>query len=437
MHRRHRAGVPRVQRLQHVERLRSSHLADDDAVGPHAERVAHELPDGDLPPALDVRRAALEAQHVRLLESQLGGILDRDDPLGALDERRQHVEQRRLARPRTTADDDVASALDTFAQEGHRLGRDGCVVNQILGAERVAPEPPDRQQRPVEAQRRDHAVHARPVGQARIGQRRRLVDAPPERTQDALDQVHQLVVRPERDVRRDDATAALDVHDAPPVDHDLVHLRVVHQWLERAPARRCRTRPGPRARPARCRRAAAPPRSAGRRCDRAGRPGRSRRRRSAPPRPGAAAEHARRRRRCSTSEPGRSDRYRAQAPGVSGGARHDPDLAREVVGGRQQDRLTQRRTQRDAAFRRPAVVTERPGSAGFESDHGHPLECQEGARRSRRSVVISTSTLAPGRSTCDIVRAPATATSTSRASPAQRARAVLALRAGRSCDTPT
>ena len=116
------------------------------------------------------------------------------------------------------------------------------------------------------------------------------------------------------------------------------------------------------------------------------RPGRSRRRRSAPPRQGAAAGHARRRRRCSTSEPGRGDRYRAQAPGVSSGARHDPDLAREVVGGGQQHRLTQRGTQGDAAVRRPAVVTERPGRAGFESDHGHPLERQEGARRSAPAV---------------------------------------------------
>ena len=33
--------------------------------------------------ALDVRRARLEPQHVALLQLELGGILDRDDPLGS------------------------------------------------------------------------------------------------------------------------------------------------------------------------------------------------------------------------------------------------------------------------------------------------------------------------------------------------------------------
>ena len=62
-------------------------LADDDAVGAHAQRVAHQVADGDLALALDVGRARLQRDHVRLLELQLGGVLDGDDPLLGRDER--------------------------------------------------------------------------------------------------------------------------------------------------------------------------------------------------------------------------------------------------------------------------------------------------------------------------------------------------------------
>ncbi len=75
--------MARVHRLEHVERLRAADLADDDAVGAHAQCVAHELADADLALALDVRRARLERDHVLLLELELGRVLDRDDALVA------------------------------------------------------------------------------------------------------------------------------------------------------------------------------------------------------------------------------------------------------------------------------------------------------------------------------------------------------------------
>jgi hypothetical protein len=56
MHRAERSLVPRVERLQHVERLRPAHLADHDPVRPHPKGVAHQLADGDLATPLQVRR---------------------------------------------------------------------------------------------------------------------------------------------------------------------------------------------------------------------------------------------------------------------------------------------------------------------------------------------------------------------------------------------
>ena len=78
---RDRAVVAGVHGLEHVERGGVTDLADDDAVGAHAQRVLDEVADGDRALALDVGRAGLEAQHVVLVQPELGGVLDGDDPL--------------------------------------------------------------------------------------------------------------------------------------------------------------------------------------------------------------------------------------------------------------------------------------------------------------------------------------------------------------------
>ena len=266
-----------------------------------------------------------------------------------------------LARPRPPADDDVASALDALAQEGRCVGRHGCVVDQVLEAERATPEPPDRQQRAVEAQRRNHAVDPRPVRQARIGQRRRLVDAAAERTQDALDQMHQLLVRAERHVRLDDATAALDVHGALAVDHDLVHRRVVHQRLERAQPDGAGHDPvhegGPLAVVERQRLFGQQGSDAATQNARVGRGNlEARLLDKAPPQDACDVVD-----RAQLPSPDAAIDTGASRPLVSSGARHYPDLACEVVGGGQQHRLAQRGPQRHATVRRAASSPSDPG----------------------------------------------------------------------------
>ena len=78
-----------VHRLEHVERLGAANLADDDPVGPHAQRVPDEVADRDLALALDVLRPRLEPQDVALIELQLGCVLDRDDPVASRAPRRR------------------------------------------------------------------------------------------------------------------------------------------------------------------------------------------------------------------------------------------------------------------------------------------------------------------------------------------------------------
>ena len=64
------------------------------------------------PVALDVARPGLHPDHVRLLEPQLGGVLDRRHPLVVGDEGREGVQQRRLAAAGAARDDDVDPGLD-------------------------------------------------------------------------------------------------------------------------------------------------------------------------------------------------------------------------------------------------------------------------------------------------------------------------------------
>ena len=157
---RERALVARVHRLEHVERLGAADLADDDPIGPHAQRVPDEVADRDLAFALDVLRAGLEADHVPLGELELGRVLDRDDPVAVGNCRRQRVQECGLARPRAARDEDVELGADAVLEELRRLFRKRPDLDQLRKREAVLRELADRQQRPREAERRDDRVDA-------------------------------------------------------------------------------------------------------------------------------------------------------------------------------------------------------------------------------------------------------------------------------------
>ena len=135
----HRAVVAGVHGLEHVQRLAGTALPDDDAVGPHAQRVADELADRDRALALDVRRARLERHHVLLAELELGGVLDRHDPLVVRDERREDVEGRRLARAGAAGDEDVQAGLHAGAEEVEHVRGRGAEADEVVDRERARP----------------------------------------------------------------------------------------------------------------------------------------------------------------------------------------------------------------------------------------------------------------------------------------------------------
>ena len=115
--------MARVHRLEHVERLRAADLADDDAVGAHAQGVADELADRDLALALDVLRPRLEPEHVPLVQAKLGRVLDRDDAVRVRNRRREGVQEGRLPGARAARDEDVQLGQHAALEELDRLGR--------------------------------------------------------------------------------------------------------------------------------------------------------------------------------------------------------------------------------------------------------------------------------------------------------------------------
>ena len=56
--------MPGVHRLQHVERLGAAHLADDDPIRSHAQRIAHQIPLQDRASSFDVGRPRFHPRDV-------------------------------------------------------------------------------------------------------------------------------------------------------------------------------------------------------------------------------------------------------------------------------------------------------------------------------------------------------------------------------------
>jgi hypothetical protein len=200
-------------------------------------RVLEQVPDRDLALALEVGWTRLERDHVRLPQLELRGVLDRDDPLVVGNERRQHVEGRRLARAGTAGDEEVEPGLDADLEELEHLGRRRAETDEVVDGERRRRELSDGDDGTDERERLDDRVHAGAVGQPGVHSRARLVDAPSERADDAVDDPHHVLVVEERAVDALDLAAALDVDVVRPVDHDLGDGLVVEQRLERPEAR--------------------------------------------------------------------------------------------------------------------------------------------------------------------------------------------------------
>ena len=106
-------AVAGVERLEQIGGLAAPDLADDDVVGPVAQRVPHQVADRD--GGLGADSPGLEAEAVGAVDPEFERVLDGDDPLVFGQQLDQRVEERRLARARASGDQDVPAG-----QEGRR-----------------------------------------------------------------------------------------------------------------------------------------------------------------------------------------------------------------------------------------------------------------------------------------------------------------------------
>jgi hypothetical protein len=81
-----RTLMPRVHCLEHVECLAATTLTDNDSVGTHTQRIADEVTNRDGAPPLKIRRPRFERHQVRIGQSQLCRILNRDQALTRRDQ---------------------------------------------------------------------------------------------------------------------------------------------------------------------------------------------------------------------------------------------------------------------------------------------------------------------------------------------------------------
>ena len=184
MARRQRALVACVHGLQHVDGLTGADLADDDAVGPHAQGVAHEVADAHLALALGARPGGPRA-------ARRGGPGSRSSAASSMVTTRSasgisaasalsSVVLPAPAPPHTTT---FARAATAHAQQRAVPGR-----GDLVEADGTGPEATDGETRTVDRERPHDRVHPRTIGQAGVDQGARPVDAQPERGHDALDE---------------------------------------------------------------------------------------------------------------------------------------------------------------------------------------------------------------------------------------------------------
>ena len=220
-----RAVVTGVHRLQHIQRLRATTLADDNSVRPHPQRVDDQILNRHAPLAFDVRRTRFEANQVAMREPQFRRVLDGDDAFAFRDELADDIQQRGLAGTRAAGDNNVLLGAHGFFQKfSHRRGQTA-VADQVFHGQLALGKFTDGQRWPVERDGRNDGVDAAAVGQTRIHARRRFVHATSERLDDAADDRHQMfvVVKPRAGFLE---PALLHKNAARAVDHDFGHGRV-------------------------------------------------------------------------------------------------------------------------------------------------------------------------------------------------------------------
>jgi hypothetical protein len=94
-------AVAGVERGEQVDDFGAAHLPHHEPVGPHPQRLPHQVPQGDLAGPLLVGGPGLQPEDVRMVRAQFGGVLGEDDAGRGVDKAEQAAQQRGLPETKT------------------------------------------------------------------------------------------------------------------------------------------------------------------------------------------------------------------------------------------------------------------------------------------------------------------------------------------------
>ncbi len=175
---------------------------------------------------------------MRVVDLELGRVLDGDDTLVVRDEARDHVQRGRLPRAGAAGDEDVHASKHRRLQELRHRGAQASFVLQVLNAEDRVLELADRQRGAVDGGGPDDRVDAAAVRKAGVDHRVETVDVAARGRDHAPDRLEELVLVLEPDLSLGQHAASLDEDLVRAVDHDLAHRAVVEEAVERSVADR-------------------------------------------------------------------------------------------------------------------------------------------------------------------------------------------------------
>src|ERR1022692_1983896 len=233
----HRAHGPLdagVHGLQHVQGFGAAALADDDAVGAHAEGGAQQNALVDAAFLIEVGRAGFELDHVALLELQFRRVFDGDDVLLLRDEARQRVEHGGLAGAGSAGDQHGNLALHARRKEAQDARREGLVGHHFVLRDDVAAEAADTEAGAIERQGRNDGVHPRAVLEARVHNGLGLIDAPAHLRDDLFDDVEQVGIVLEADGGFGELAVAFDEHLVVAVNQDIADAGLFEEGFQGA-----------------------------------------------------------------------------------------------------------------------------------------------------------------------------------------------------------
>ncbi len=180
--------------------------------------------------------AGFEADDVLLLELKFGGVFDGDDALRIRDVAGEDIEERGFPGAGAAGDEQIETALDHGGEQFEHLLGQGLILDHVARGNGIAAEAADGEACAVEGERRNDGVDAGAVLEAGIDHGRRLVDAAADARDDAVDDLHQVLVVFERRAGDFELAGALDVDAVKAVDEDVGDGGVLEQRLERAEA---------------------------------------------------------------------------------------------------------------------------------------------------------------------------------------------------------